>query len=848
MNWISRFLAMLVLLFAVPAIAVVTSPTVTQTDTANGSTTAFAYNFLIPYQSDGITPAVSVVVVNSATGVTTSLPSAQYAITGVGTATGGAITYPLSGSPLPNGSTVTITRTYSYTQNTAISNYGFYPHTTEQVADSLEYQIQQLNQLWATGSIVGPVTSWNGRTGSVVPVAGDITTALGYTPANMANAIFATDKGASASTQSTTLLQTASPGATTLTLNSGIDFKNGQGIRVNHAGAAFTDNSPTGLGAATQGTAGSTHRWYNVVSLDCAGGVGAKVTDYDLTTSNATNSVANYNHITWTFATGTAPCGYAIYRAADNSGSPGTYSLIGITPKNSFDDVGQALVYTPDWLPTTPQTSSLADFLVTSVVSGGGTSTLAINNATTTTVANGTGVFHDDTAVIQAAINGLTSGGTLYLPAAMYNISSPIVLPNTTAITLAGQGRGFSPQDGQGTSGGTILNMVAATSQTSGVINSGASYILGDRITSLTVEGNGLAQYDFYFPYIDSSQFDNLYLLNASYENWRLGLQCSGGGCVTTAEENHTFNVRMDNPMQAVASNLPYYNFRDVWSTDNEFVGLIGVNAAISNFLEDTNTADNNYFYPHGYNYLESSAVPHQPPTYNFVVSGFGDKFTSLQADGAATADLDIQGFGSMFTNSFYQFDGVTAAECVRIESGFYSNTLSAQTFYQCSNVNSVVDVAPSPGGNTVQGVNGTSNVVVNRTVEADAQYQENTWASATPITIPSNISYLLLHSIGTMTAQTITMPALPAPGMKVTILADQAITSLTINANSGQSINSPPTTMLANTAFTFFYEANSATWFRYSVSPNTAVGVSCTYGASPTATFVVTNGVVTHC
>jgi hypothetical protein len=813
MKWISRFLAVLVLLFAVPALAVVTSPTVTQTDTANGSTTAFAYNFLIPYQFNGITPAVAVVVVNSATGVTTTLPSGQYAITGVGMATGGTVTYPLSGSPLPNGSTVTITRTYNYTQNTAISNYGFYPHTVEQVADTLEYQIQQLNQLWASGSIVGPVTSWNGRTGSVVPVAGDITTALGYTPANMANAIFATDKGASASTQSTTLLQTASPGATTLTLNSGIDFKNGQGIRVNHAGAAFTDNSPTGLSATTQGTAGSTHRWYNVVSLDCAGGVGAKVTDYDLTTSNATNSVANYNHVAWTYATGIAPCAYAIYRAADNSGSPGTYSLIGITSRNFFDDVGQALVYTPDWLPTTPQASSLADFLVTNVVSGGGASVLTIAATTATTAVNGTGVFHDDTAAIQAALTGLAYGGTLYLPAAVYNISSPIILPSTTAVTLAGQGRGFSTQANQGTSGGTILNMVAPTSQTQGMLTSGSSYVLGDRVTSLTFEGNGLAQYNFYLPYIDSSQFDNLYLLDASYENFRLGLL---GANSTTAEENHLFNVRMDNPMQAVASSLPYYNLHTTWATDNEFVGAIGVNAYTSNFLEDSNTSDNNYFYAHGYNYLGASASPLQAPTYNFQVFSFGNKFTSLQADGSLTADLDIQGFGNSFMGAFYQFDGLaSAAECIRIESGFYDNSFIGQTFKQCTVANSVVDVAPSFAGNTVQGFNTTSNVALNRTIEANGGYQKNTYATSTPITIPSNVSYLVLHSTGTMVAQTINLPQFPSPGMKVTIMVDQAVTTLTLDAFPGQTVNNAPTSMTANTAIEFFYESGSTTWYR---------------------------------
>lgn len=145
MKWISRIMVMLALAFAAPALATVSSPTAMQVDQANGVTTSFAYNFLVPYQPDGITPAVNVIVTQG--GVATTLNSSQYSITGVGSASGGTVTYPLSGAPLATGATVTILRAYPYTQGTSVGNVGFYPHTVEQVADNLEYQIQQLNAI-----------------------------------------------------------------------------------------------------------------------------------------------------------------------------------------------------------------------------------------------------------------------------------------------------------------------------------------------------------------------------------------------------------------------------------------------------------------------------------------------------------------------------------------------------------------------------------------------------------------------------------------------------------------------------------------------------------------------------
>lgn len=57
---------------------------------------------------------------------------------------GGFITYPLAGSPIANGTSLTISRILPLTQQTELSNQGnFYPAVVEEGLDTLEMQIQQ---------------------------------------------------------------------------------------------------------------------------------------------------------------------------------------------------------------------------------------------------------------------------------------------------------------------------------------------------------------------------------------------------------------------------------------------------------------------------------------------------------------------------------------------------------------------------------------------------------------------------------------------------------------------------------------------------------------------------------
>lgn len=115
------------------------------TISGNGATTDFDFPFVADSAED-----LEVIYTDAAGTITTLAPSV-YDVTinttpvGELWGIGGTVTYPLSGSPIASGTTLTINRIVPYTQNISIGNQGaFYPQAVEQGLDVLELQIQQL--------------------------------------------------------------------------------------------------------------------------------------------------------------------------------------------------------------------------------------------------------------------------------------------------------------------------------------------------------------------------------------------------------------------------------------------------------------------------------------------------------------------------------------------------------------------------------------------------------------------------------------------------------------------------------------------------------------------------------
>lgn len=119
----------------------------------NGVTTNFTFDFLIPTTED-----LTVIYTDSA-GASTTLVSSQYSVSGIGNDDGGYVTYPIAGSPIASGTTLTILRVVPFTQEVEIANQGnFYPQSVETALDALEMQIQQLNETISRAPLV-PITS-----------------------------------------------------------------------------------------------------------------------------------------------------------------------------------------------------------------------------------------------------------------------------------------------------------------------------------------------------------------------------------------------------------------------------------------------------------------------------------------------------------------------------------------------------------------------------------------------------------------------------------------------------------------------------------------------------------------
>lgn len=125
----------------------------------NGANTSFSFGFIadsaaniqVTYtnlngQANILSPATYTLTIN---------PATTNQIWGIG----GTVVYPLTGSPIASGTSLTIARIVPLTQNTSISDQGdFYPQTVEEAMDILCFEIQQIaarggaiRGIWATG-------------------------------------------------------------------------------------------------------------------------------------------------------------------------------------------------------------------------------------------------------------------------------------------------------------------------------------------------------------------------------------------------------------------------------------------------------------------------------------------------------------------------------------------------------------------------------------------------------------------------------------------------------------------------------------------------------------------------
>ena len=133
--------------------------------------------------------------------------------------------------------------------------------------------------------------------------------------------------------------------------------------------------------------------------------------------------------------------------------------------------------------------------------------------------------------------------------------------------------------------------------------------------------------------------------------------------------------------------------------------------------------------------------------------------------------------------------------------------------------------------------------------------YIDNT---TTPVAATNGFNYtftpsstgtvLVINPAGTLATGNITMPASPADGMTITFSSTKQITALTVNANTGQTINNAITTLAAGQSASYVYRAASTAWFPFTNVATTSsyTGVASTQFTS-SGTFTIPAG-ITKC
>lgn len=327
--------------------------------------------------------------------------------------------------------------------------------------------------------------------------------------------IFTSQKGVSGSGQTTTGTITA--GQATLTMSGAIDFQNSQGILVNHAGAASLLAAPTAL-SVTPSSAGITTYQYWVSACDGAGGYGPPAT---VTINNGPAQLGTgiSNSFAWT---STAQC-FLIWRKI-GSGATAFLTSVSQSPLVDVYFSPTNVFPVPFWATATPPTSGAADWLLTTVSTGGGTASLTLGSTATMSASVQT-VQHDDTTAMNAwiaALNASCSSNGFAVPNSTIRVTASL-----TAFTCSN-----TIVDGQGSTilgGGSANNSVNQYVLSTGGIGTGATTVAYCMRGSATLTVTGTSSFtaapgfvDIFSPSPGNAQYDfeTKYFSNNATQVW----------------------------------------------------------------------------------------------------------------------------------------------------------------------------------------------------------------------------------------------------------------------------------------------------------------------------------------
>jgi hypothetical protein len=192
----------------------------------------------------------------------------------------------------------------------------------------------------------------------------------------------------------------------------------------NESGTAST-GAFTALWGYAHGVAGSTTYKYKIVSVDASMGYSAASAQITIANGNASLSTSNYNWITWN------PVPAVMYWIYSDKGLGGALTCVGTSFTTGYSDFGLPYPCTAD-APVNPPSSAGHQNLYTTVVAGGGTTTLTLAANSGANI-SGANIYEDISTFLNSCIQDvktdlsgpLTGGYGCMIPSGTYFLNGP---------------------------------------------------------------------------------------------------------------------------------------------------------------------------------------------------------------------------------------------------------------------------------------------------------------------------------------------------------------------------------------------------------------------------------------
>lgn len=264
----------------------------------------------------------------------------------------------------------------------------------------------------------------------------------------------------------------------------------------------------------------------------------------------------------------------------------------------------------------------------------------------------------DDGATINTALGGAVYNASFLLPSGGCGHSVPIVLPNPQPWgnpILRGQGRGI-----------TTLYPLTSIAES---VDTGTAYSRGGGLFDLTVNAYKLATYGVLARRGTSMEFRNVEVKNALTAEWADGT--GAGGNYFSDIEGWTEPGIFPPALRST------YNLYFRYSTDDVIIGSTFHNAATANIYDAA--AANKYLGNHTFGYPFNNQATYGVETVYGNITLSGHEF-----DGAATAQLKIDGGSAVMASGIMQFNGLIGQTYgTEIATGLSNINLAGITFNQ---------------------------------------------------------------------------------------------------------------------------------------------------------------------